>query len=184
MSEAQPIPNDHMAVAIQPAVVRRRAALRLVRPTMPDSWEAEGGAAQSVVTTLPIDRPSVPASASLVKAVRSHVVEHIARPVGVMEIAAVTGVGVKAVRRAVEAEAGVRFGQFVIDIKLDAARGWLSTNRESRTLAQIAAALGFGSAKTFGRSYRKRFGESASETRRCAVRDAELSLRDLKELVL
>lgn len=128
----------------------------------------------------PVGRAAGPSREALINLIRSYVLAHIQRPIEVAELVAVTGVSVSTLRRAVEAEAGAYLVQFITDIKLDQARAWLSTNRESRSVAQIAAALGFVSTNAFARGYRKRFGESATETRRRAVHHAELSIDNVK----
>ncbi len=119
-------------------------------------------------------RESGPRHEAIVAIVRCYVAAHIGRQIGLDEIIAATGVSGSTVRRAVLAETGAQLAQFILRIRLDQAHAWLSTNRESRRVAQIAAALGFASAVTFGRSYQRRFGESPTETRKRAVRDAEL----------
>jgi len=114
-------------------------------------------------------RPIGPSSEALVELLRAYVIAHIGRRLSTAEIVAVTRLSESTVRRALEAETGQHLAEFILNIKLDRARAWLSTNRESRNQMEIAAALGFSSAVAFGRSYRKRFGESMSVTRRRAV---------------
>ena len=67
------------------------------------------------------------------------------------------------------AETGVQLSGFILNIRLDQAHAWLSTNREARSQQQIAQALGYNSPAAFSRAYRRKFGEAMSETRRRAV---------------
>jgi transcriptional regulator GlxA family with amidase domain len=100
--------------------------------------------------------------------VRNFVVAHLGR-LEVADLVAATGVSESAVRRAVRAETGLQLTSLVANIRLDQAQAWLSTNRESRSQQQIAAALGFKSAAAFSRAYSRRFGETMSATRCRAV---------------
>lgn len=109
----------------------------------------------------------------IVELARTFIKAHIARDLGAARLAGATGVSESTLRRAVHAQTGLRLQQFVMRIRLDQAHAWLSTNRESRTQAQIASALGWRSAPAFGRAYAQRFGETMTETRRRAVRAGE-----------
>jgi AraC-like DNA-binding protein len=59
--------------------------------------------------------------------------------------------------------------RFILNLRLDRARGLLLSNRESRAQGDLALALGFSSGPAFARQYLKRFGESVSATRRRAA---------------
>ncbi len=115
------------------------------------------------------DRSSAPSRGALTTLLRDYVLVHMACSLRVSEVVAVLGVSERLLRRAVAAEHGVSLAQFITDIRLDQARDWLTSNREVRTQAELAGALGFGSSQSFARAYRQRFGETMSATRRSAV---------------
>lgn len=92
-------------------------------------------------------------------------VAHVRRPLESAEIIAASGVSASSARRAIMAKIGQQFTPFVLSIRLDLDRAWLSINRESRSVTQIAAALGCRTPVMLSRSYGRRFGESVSETR-------------------
>ncbi len=169
MSEARPIPNQRMMAAVHPTAVRRRGALHLVRPATPDGSETSDGIGKSMVAPLPINRPVAPPRDVLVNLVRNYVLAHIGRPITTAELVAVTGVSESSLRRAVASETQTLLAPFITNIRLDRAHALLSTNRESRSISALAAALGFNSTRVFSRRYRLRFGEAISETRRRAV---------------
>lgn len=181
MPDAQSVSALYMPITARGSAVRgtgvravlSRSARTAVSPTSPKE-------AKPAANDGPVGRAAGPSREALINLIRSYVLAHIQRPIAVAELVAVTGVSASTLRRAVEAEAGAHLVQFITDIKLDQARAWLSTNRESRAVAKIAAVLGFVSTNAFGRSYRRRFGESATETRKRAVRHAELSLEIVK----
>ncbi|MCW6533645.1 helix-turn-helix transcriptional regulator [Sphingomonas lycopersici] len=157
-------------IAVLPAAAPLGAGARSVR--------AEAVTLFSVGRAAPVwdfDRPATPGSrAVIVNFTRCYVRAHIARPITVAEVATILGLSEAALRRAIVKETGERFARFVLDLRLDQARAWLSTNRESRSIAQIAAALGYRSQTAFSRSYRHRFGEAMSETRKHAVKLFEM----------
>lgn len=180
MSEARPIPNQHKTVAAYPTAGRRRGALRLVRPTMSDSADMNGGAVEARSIPLPVDRPIAPPRDVLVNLVRNYVLAHIGRNIPTAELVSVTGVTESSLRRAVASETNTLLAQFITDIRLDRAHSLLSTNRESRSVSELAAALGFNSTPVFSRRYRLRFGEAVSETRRRAVNSYDSSPDGMK----
>ncbi|WCM25955.1 helix-turn-helix domain-containing protein [Sphingomonas sp. QA11] len=100
--------------------------------------------------------------ATIVALVRSVVTEQLSRPLDIEALVWATGVGERAIRRALDAELGLSAAGFIHQFRLSQVRAWLSTNRKTRTLAGIAAALGFSTGAMFSRSYRKRFGESVA----------------------
>lgn len=105
----------------------------------------------------------------LAAALRSYVVVHLGRALSVPELAGALGVTERELRRAVGCVAGVRLAGFVSGVRLDVARAWLGSNREWRSQAELAEALGFRSGSVFGRAYQRRFGESVAETRQAAA---------------
>lgn len=114
-----------------------------------------------------------PDSATITELARSFIAAHIARPLTCADLVAATGVSERDLRAALLEQAGLGPVGFVLMVRLDQARVWLSTNRESRNQAQIAAALGFRSSAVFGRAYSRRFGETMTQTRKRAVKVGE-----------
>ena len=139
--------------------------------------DRRGPASRSSSASRRAMRAEGPARDAIVDLLRCYVVAHIARRLEIGELVALTGVSESTVRRAVYAETGDQLAQFIANIRLAQAHAWLSTNRESRSVTQIAAALGYDSAAAFSRGYRRRYGETMSQTRRRAVNNFELSSR-------
>ena len=120
--------------------------------------------------------PTGPSAEAIVALVRMFVIAHISRKLEPADLVGAAGVSATTLRRAVAARTGMQLAQFVLAIRLEQARAWLSSNRESRSLTQIARALSFQSPSAFCRAYRRHFGEGMSVTRRRAVRLGEMSL--------
>jgi transcriptional regulator GlxA family with amidase domain len=120
-----------------------------------------------------LERPSRPYTGPsgplIVELVRCFVAAHIGHPLDATVLVNATAVSESTLRRAVHAETGMRLSGFILQIRLDQARAWLSTNREARSQEEIARALSYKSPAALARSYRQRFGESMSETRWRAV---------------
>lgn len=169
MSEAMPIPTRRVPVAVHPAPVRRTGSPRLVRSSTPDSSKKNDSASEPAAAKQPTLRPVTPPRDVLVNLVRCYVQAHIERPIPVGELVSVIGVTESTLRRAIVSESGLLLAQFITNVRLDRAHALLSTNREARSITELAAALGFNSAAVFSRRYRLRFGETISETRRRAV---------------
>lgn len=110
-----------------------------------------------------------PTAAVIVDLARNFITAHLARRLSAEDLVSASGVSESTLRRALHARTGETLSQLIMTIRLDQAWAWLSTNRESRTQAEIAAALGFRAAGVFARAYRRRFGETMSQTRRRAV---------------
>lgn len=113
--------------------------------------------------------PRLPSDATIVTLARNFVTAHLSRPLGAEELVGATGVPLRALRRALMAQTGLGVASFIHRTRLERAYAWFSSNRETRCQGEIAAALGFVSPAAFSRSYRRRFGESVTETRRRAV---------------
>ncbi|MBQ1541514.1 MAG: helix-turn-helix transcriptional regulator [Caulobacteraceae bacterium] len=114
-------------------------------------------------------RSAGPSPEVIVGRLRKFLAAHLDHRLDMAELAAAIGVSESTARRAVQAQTGERLARFVVNTRLDQARAWLLTNREARTQAEIAAALGFSSPEVFARAYARRFGEPMSLTRRRAV---------------
>lgn len=80
-------------------------------------------------------------------------------------LAAISGVTPDSLRRSFRACLGVTVKQVIRDMRLDWVSEQLRSNAESRSVSQLAAASGIGSAAQLNRFYQRRFGESPSRTR-------------------
>ena len=58
---------------------------------------------------------------------------------------------------------GLSPGQYLQEIRLNAARQLLE-KRSYRSIAEVAAAVGYGETRSFSRRFKKRFGKAPSET--------------------
>jgi AraC-like DNA-binding protein len=114
-----------------------------------------------------------PTGTAIVDLARAFVAMHLACKLEAATLVNATGVSESTLRRAVLAETGMQLSGFVLNIRLDQAHAWLSSNRESRSQRRIAQALGFNSAAAFARAYKRRFGETMTMTRLRAVRLGE-----------
>ena len=88
-------------------------------------------------------------------------------------LAAIAGVTERTLRERFRQCLGVSIAAFVQDVRLDWAYARLTTARESRSIHDLARAAGFNTAGAFSKSYLRRFGESATQTRARAVQEAE-----------
>ncbi len=161
----------------------RHASLRSIDSAPPQSEAAsscvqasqESLRAASMSARLQADRwPSaVPTPDVIVSLARNFVIAHIGRKVGAADLAGASGVSESTLRRAVYGETGLRLAAFVVHLKLDQARDWLSSNRESRSVTQLCRALGCATPAPFCRAYARKFGETMSATRQRAVQLGE-----------
>ncbi len=118
----------------------------------------------------------LPDDATIVMLARNFVAAHLSRRLGAKELVGATGVSLPTLRRALMAQTELGIASFIHQTRLDQAHTWLSSNRETRNQAEIAEALGFISSAAFSRSYRRRFGESMTETRKRAVQEADAGI--------
>ncbi|MCP2336106.1 AraC family transcriptional regulator [Actinomadura rupiterrae] len=90
---------------------------------------------------------------------------HHAEPIGVTDIAAAAGIGVRQLQAVCRAEWGVTPVQFLRDVRLDHARAaLLAAEPKPGAVAAIATAAGYLHKSRFATHYRERFGESPSQT--------------------
>ncbi len=160
--------DGHPVVAEQSRRSAERAPLSLIPKSQAGSDASESSICIRNKPFLPVG----PAPQVITELVRAFVVAHIARKLEVADLVGAAGVSESTVRRAVFAETGQHLMQFVTNIRLDQAHAGLSTNRESRSIARIGAALGLGPV-VISQAYRRRFGETMSQTRRRAVQSNE-----------
>jgi AraC-like DNA-binding protein len=81
------------------------------------------------------------------------------------DLAPVAGVTAATLRKNFRACLGLTVTQVVREARLQWAREQLASAHESRSIAQLADAAGFGSAGVFARAYHQYFGETPTQTR-------------------
>lgn len=91
---------------------------------------------------------------------QAYVLSHMRGPLSVADMATWCGTDEPGLCAAVRAGTGQRPQDFVTNVRLDAARELLLSNRELRCQAALAAALGFTRVKTFQHAYQRRFVET------------------------
>jgi AraC-like DNA-binding protein len=87
-------------------------------------------------------------------------------------LAAAAGVTSRTLRNSFRACLGLTLATFIQQEQLETVRRQLASARESRTIQAIAEAAGFASAIAFSRAYQRCFGETPTQTRVRAVREA------------
>lgn len=101
----------------------------------------------------------------------AHIRAHHQADCSLAALAAITGVTERTLRERFRHCFGLSITTFVQEVRLDWAHERLSSARESRSIGNLARAAGFATAGTFSKSYQRRFGEPATQTRANAVRD-------------
>ncbi|MFC4911855.1 AraC family transcriptional regulator [Actinomadura gamaensis] len=92
---------------------------------------------------------------------------HHREPIGVTDIAAAAGIGVRQLQAVCRAEWGVTPVQFLRDVRLDHARAaLLAAEPKPGVVAAVATSAGYLHKSRFATHYKERFGESPSETLR------------------
>ncbi|WP_433334709.1 AraC family transcriptional regulator [Spirillospora sp. CA-294931] len=87
------------------------------------------------------------------------------RPIGVGDIAAAAGIGVRQLQAVCRHQWGVTPTQLLRGIRLDHARAALLRSRPGpRAISEAAAAAGYLHLSRFGSHYRQRFGETPTQT--------------------
>jgi AraC-like DNA-binding protein len=109
------------------------------------------------------DRPSS------VRFAQEWIVAHARRPMTVSEVARATGVGVRSLQSAFQRHAGMTPMEFLRETRIHRVRAELLAADPARsTVAEIAAAWGFGHLGRFAGTYSATFGEKPSATLRRA----------------
>lgn len=105
-----------------------------------------------------------PVAASVKRAI-----DHLREDAGAVrspeQLARLAGVTLPVLRRNFRECVGVTLTRFIQDTRLDWANKRLKGAHESRSIAELADAIGLTGAGVFARSYQRRFGETPSQTR-------------------
>ncbi|MGH3242919.1 MAG: AraC family transcriptional regulator [Spirillospora sp.] len=111
----------------------------------------------------PQDRPPH----RLAKVIREWVEAHHHRPIGVTDIAAAAGVGVRQLQAICRDQWGLTPTQLLRGVRLDHARAALiDAPPGPRTVTDVAGAAGYVHMSRFAAHYRQRFGETPTQTLR------------------
>lgn len=116
-----------------------------------------------------LHRAPPPASLRAVRQAEEYLTAHAPEPIAIADLAALTGVGLRSLQRAFRSARGITLRAFLTDARLDLARRHLQAAGPGTTVTQILHASGFGHPGEFSAAYRRRFGESPSETLRRAL---------------
>jgi transcriptional regulator GlxA family with amidase domain len=117
-------------------------------------------------------RQPLRADTRVVKQVEEYLTAHAAEPVSIAALAELTGVSLRSLGRSFKAVRGCSIRTFLQQQRLELARLRLLTAAPGTTVTQVLYASGFGHAGEFSVAYRRRFGESPSETRRRSLHGA------------
>lgn len=90
-------------------------------------------------------------------------------PGDIEQLAASVGVTGQTLRKGFRLCLGMTVKEYIRSVRLAWARDRLDSARESRSVAELAAAAGFKTAASFSHAYVRRFGESPTQTRARAV---------------
>lgn len=104
-----------------------------------------------------------PASGSVTRALA--MLESASRPVDAHELVRAAGITLPNLRRNVRECTGSTLVTLLQDAELERARSWLSSDREARSIEQIAKVCGFSRTESFARAYRRRYEETPTQTR-------------------
>ncbi len=99
-----------------------------------------------------------------VRRAEEYIEAHAAEPITLAALVAVAGVPARSLRAAFVSSRGAAPMEVLRQRRFDLARARLASAAPGTTVASVAAELGFGGAGRFSVAYRRRFGESPSET--------------------
>ena len=108
--------------------------------------------------------PSEAAAPDRVRLAAAFIRAHSDEPLTVAEIAEAVGVGARALQAGFRARLGLSPRALLAEVRLERARERLLAARPGVTVADIAFESGFAHGGRFAAAYRRRFGESPSET--------------------
>lgn len=130
-------------------------------------WQLE----QVIIETLLLAQPNnrtrlaeadAPATSQRVRRAMEYMVERLAEPMSVADVAAVSGTSVRSLQAAFRSELGTTPVQWLRSQRLDRARALLSSGAPGLTVTDVAYECGFFHLGEFGAAFRQRFGETPS----------------------
>ncbi|MFI0486821.1 helix-turn-helix domain-containing protein [Actinomadura sp. 9N215] len=115
--------------------------------------------------TASLAEPQEQPSHRLAGVIRDWVEAHHHRPIGVTDIAAAVGIGVRQLQAICQDEWGLTPTRLLRGVRLDHARAALiETPPGARTVTDVAEAAGYVHMSRFAAHYRQRFGETPTQT--------------------
>jgi AraC-like DNA-binding protein len=124
-------------------------------------------AAESRLGAGPGRRAAAPSPGLLVRETVRYVHENIARPTGIADVAAHLGISPSRLRAIFRREVGTSLGRFMLRERANRAVALLG--RTDMSVADIAAACGYESARSFCRAFRTQKGKTPTEFRNRAA---------------
>ena len=123
----------------------------------------------SLLTVLAAEHPTevrtpAPPSAATVRRVEAYIEAHAREPIVLADLVAVAGVSVRTLQISFQKSRGLSPMAFLQQRRLACARADLLSAPPGTTVATVARRLGFVAAGRFSVAYRRRFGESPSQT--------------------
>lgn len=128
--------------------------------------------ASLLLTTLPhsqraaLDRAALPAGSTAVKRAEAWIYANIDRAFTVGEIAAAAGTSLRSLQETVRKEQGTTLTRMIESIRLDGFHRALADPENPGSVTEIAGAVGIGHLGRAAAAYRRRYGETPSQTRR------------------
>jgi AraC-like DNA-binding protein len=113
-----------------------------------------------------LDRAALPAGSAAVRRAEAWIRANIDRAFAVGDIAEAAGTSLRSLQEAIRREQGTTLTHMIEGIRLDGFRRALADNGNYRSVTEIAGAVGIGHLGRAAAAYRRRYGETPSETRR------------------
>lgn len=111
-----------------------------------------------------LDAPPPRVAPGSVRRAEEFIEAHAGEAITLADIVAATGVPARSLRATFTTTRGVTPMEYLRQCRLDLGRRMLLEGEEGTTVASVVSALGLGAAGRFSVEYRRRFGESPSET--------------------
>ena len=108
--------------------------------------------------------PSRSISLARVRKAEEWIDANLSEPIGVEEVAAAVGVGIRSLQMSFKRARGYSPQEFILRRRLEVAQQMLLGAREEVTVTAVATTLGFFELGRFAQRYRQRFGETPSMT--------------------
>jgi AraC-like DNA-binding protein len=119
----------------------------------------------ALVTCVTRDRAQASAEPDVVRAAADYLATHAAEPIRMTELAAATGLGLRAIQQGFKKHRGQSLQAFLRERRLMLARAQLLAG-STASVTEVALGCGFAHVGRFSGQYRARFGEPPSTTAR------------------
>jgi len=113
-----------------------------------------------------LDRAALPATSTAVRRAEAWIRANIDQAFTVGDIAAAAGTSLRSLQEAIRKEQGTTLTHMIEDIRLDRFRQALADPGNEGSVTEMAGAAGIGHLGRAAAAYRRRYGETPSETRR------------------